>query len=86
LEVHDTETRRNEFEKLVKGISQYFPIVHIHGNNCAGVAADGLPEVLEITFASAGPDYGIRNFPLAGQDFPNDSKFPDLDFSFAESV
>ena len=86
LEVHDTETRRNEFEKLVKGISQYFPIVHIHGNNCAGVAADGLPEVLEITFASAGQDYGSRNFPLVGQDFPNDSKFPDIDFSFAESV
>ena len=26
LEVHDTKIRRNEFEKLVKGISQYFPV------------------------------------------------------------
>ena len=84
LEVHDTKIRRNEFEKLVKGISQYFPVVHIHGNNCAGVSADGLPEVLEITFANAGKDHGSRNFPLVGKDFPNDSKFPDIEFSFAE--
>ena len=84
MEFHDTRARRIEFEYLVQGISSIIPIVHIHGNNCVAVAPDGLPEVVEITFAK---DFESNysdtlSFPLAGLDFPNDKSLPDLSFSF----
>ena len=85
MELHDTHTRRADFERLVKGISLWLPIVHIHANNCAGVSADGLPEVLEITFASAKHESGSREFPLPHLDYPNDPDIPDISFSFAQT-
>ena len=84
MEFHDTRVRRIEFENLVKGISSVIPIVHIHGNNCVGVAPDGLPEVVEITFAKECEKTYSDNmsFPLVGLDYPNDKSLPDLTFSF----
>ena len=84
MEFHDTRVRRIEFEYLVQGISSVVPIVHIHGNNCVVVASDGLPEVVEITFAKdCESSYSdTLSFPLAGLDFPNDKSLPDLSFSF----
>ena len=84
MEFHDTRARRIEFEYLVQGISSIIPIVHIHGNNCVAVAPDGLPEVVEITFAKdCESNYSdTLSFPLAGLDFPNDKSLPDLSFSF----
>lgn len=88
MEFHDTRTRRIEFEFLVEGISSVVPIVHIHGNNCVAVAPDGLPEVVEITFAKdcERKHSDNLNFPLGGLDFPNDRSLPDLSFSFSEST
>jgi hypothetical protein len=85
MELHDTHTRRADFERLVKGISLWLPIVHIHANNCAGVSTDGLPEVLEITFARALREFGNREFPLPHLDYPNDPNVPDISFSFAQT-
>jgi hypothetical protein len=84
MELHDTRVRRTEFENLVRAISSVIPIVHIHGNNCVATAPDGLPEVLEITFAKdCESNYSdTLSFPLAGLDYPNDKSFPDLSFSF----
>jgi hypothetical protein len=84
LEFHDTRARRTEFEHLVHGISSVVPIVHIHGNNCVVVAPDGLPEVVEITFAKDCKNSHSDNlsYPLAGLDFPNDKSLPDLSFYF----
>ena len=86
MEFHDTRIRRNEFEYLVQGISSVVPIVHIHGNNCVVVAPDGLPEVVEITFAKDCVNRYSDNliFPLHGLDYPNDSNKPDIAFSFTE--
>ena len=86
MEFHDTRVRRIEFEYLVQGISSVVPIVHIHGNNCVVVASDGLPEVVEITFAKdCESSYSdTLSFPLAGLDFPNDPTKPDISFSFIE--
>jgi len=47
------------------------------------VAADGLPEVIEITFAEATQQNGIREFPIPHLDYPNDPEIPDISFSFA---
>ncbi len=85
MELHDTHVRRADFERLVKGISHWLPIVHIHANNCAGVATDGLPEVLEISFARAEREIGNREFPLPHLDHPNDPDIPDISFSFAQT-
>lgn len=84
MEFHDTRIRRNEFENLVRGISSVVPIVHIHGNNCVAVAPDGLPEVVEITFArDCENSFSDKlSFPLVGLDFPNDKSLPDLSFTF----
>ena len=84
MEFHDTRARRTEFEHLVQGVSSVVPIVHIHGNNCVLVAPDGLPEVVEITFAKDCENNYSENliFPLAGLDFPNDKSLPDLSFAF----
>ena len=86
MEFHDTRVRRIEFEYLVQGISSVVPIVHIHGNNCVVVAPDGLPEVVEITFAKNCKNNFSDNlsFPLTGLDFPNDPTTPDISFSFIE--
>lgn len=85
MEFHDTNSRRVDFEAMVKGISAFFPIVHLHGNNCVPVASDGLPEVLEVTFARDCSHRFSNNlrFPLAGLDYPNDKSMPDLMFYFA---
>jgi len=84
MEFHDTRVRRNEFENLVRAISLVFPIVHIHGNNCVVVAPDGLPEVVEITFAKDCENRYSDDviFPLNGLDYPNDPEKPDLAFAF----
>ena len=84
MEFHDTRIRRSEFENLVRGIASVVPIVHIHGNNCVVVAPDGLPEVVEITFARDCEKSFSENlsFPLQGLDYPNDRSLPDLSFSF----
>jgi hypothetical protein len=85
MELHDTHVRRADFERLVKGIAHWLPIVHIHANNCAGVATDGLPEVLEISFARAEREIGDREFPLPHLDYPNDPNIPDISFAFAQT-
>jgi len=85
IEFHDTDPLRAIFERQVKALLGAFDIVHLHGNNIAGSALDGLPEVLEITFLNkrfaAGPARRDR-LPIAELDFPNDGKKPDLALSF----
>lgn len=85
MELHDTEMRRSEFSKLVMDIQKYLPIVHIHGNNCAPIAADGLPTVVEITFARKDfvPAQRVLEFPRIGLDYPNDGSLPECEFSFS---
>ena len=87
FELHDTDTRRVEFEQFVKEISELMPLVHIHGNNCRKLSPDGLPTFVEVTFAH--PDLigksKVLNFPIDGLDFPNDPELPELEFSFSGS-
>jgi hypothetical protein len=85
IEFHDTDPLRDIFVKQVKTILGSFEIVHIHANNAGGVAADGLPELLEITFlnrkfVTARQRRG--RLPLAGLDFPNDPAKPELPLIF----
>jgi hypothetical protein len=85
VEFHDTDPLRAVFQAQVTAILERFSIVHLHGNNIAGVAADGLPECLEITFLSKRFDTtgAFRDrLPLAGLDVPNDPLKPDIPLNF----
>ena len=85
IEFHDTSILRHLFEKCVKGIQESFEIVHLHANNCSGVAPDGLPDILEITFLHKrfSITHELQNsLPLKGLDFPNDPMKPDIILHF----
>ena len=85
FEFHGTWHLRSIFEMHVRNILAYFNIVHIHGNNYGGIAADGLPDALEITFANKRfPTTGaLRNhLPIPGLDFPNVPSRPEVVMDF----
>jgi hypothetical protein len=85
IEFHDIDPLRSIFESQVKAILDHFRVIHLHGNNIAGVAADGLPECLEITFLSKRFETtgAFRDeLPIAGLDVPNDPLKPDLPLHF----
>ena len=85
IEFHDTDPLRAVFESQVRGLLDRFVIIHLHGNNITGSAADGLPDVLEITFFSKRfPTTGRHRdrLPLPGLDQPNDPLKPDLALRF----
>ena len=84
MEFHDTAVRRSDFEKLVLKISALLPIAHLHGNNCAPVADDGLPHVIEITFSKISIDMHSNrvHFPIPELDFPNDPSMSDYEMEF----
>jgi hypothetical protein len=81
IEFHGTEPYRATFLEHAMEICGRFDIVHLHGNNFGSVACDGLPEVLEITFARRELVPANRRrtqLPLDGLDCPNNPKQPDL--------
>lgn len=86
IEFHDIEPLRETFNKNINSICQNFAIAHIHGNNSAGLAYDGLPDVLEITFVNKRDlrlaDYVRKEFPVAGLDFPTNPEKPDYPILF----
>lgn len=85
IEFHDTDPLRPVFEGQLRQLLEQFAIVHLHGNNIAGVAGDGLPEALEITFLNrrfAIPDRRRDRLPVAGLDLPNDPQRPEVVLRF----
>ena len=81
IEFHNTEPFREVFEAQIHTLLQHFAIVHLHGNNIAGAAVDGLPDALEITFVNrrfALSDRRRNRLPVTGLDFPNDPNRPEL--------
>lgn len=86
IEFHDTDPLRDLFLKQIHDILIHFEIIHIHGNNFGGVASDGLPELLEITFLNRKfvTDSVRRRdrLPIAGLDVANMPTEPDLPLVF----
>jgi hypothetical protein len=74
IEFHDTEPLRDTFLKNIRDLQRYFTIVHVHPNNCGSVAADGLPECLEISFLRNDfiPSDSLKRgrLPVEGLDVP----------------
>jgi len=85
VEFHDTDPLRPIFEAQIRFLLEDFVIVHLHANNIAGVAEDGLPDAVEITFMNKrhrASEQRRDRLPLAGLDQPNDPKRPDYELVF----
>jgi len=86
IEYHDTDPLRQLFSASVRKLQDRFEVVHLHANNCTGVASDGLPETLELTFVnkSAFPSGGskAKSLPLPLVDSPNNPNAPDYSLRF----
>lgn len=86
IEFHDTGRLRSAFQSAVANIQNVFELIHIHANNWGGVADDGLPEYIELSFIRkdlcSGKDKR-RSLPLEQLDQPNNPKRIDHSFEFA---
>lgn len=90
IEFHDTQGRRAEFLRHVEHALNEFSLVHLHGNNWAHAAADGLPMVIELTLVRkdllpAGLPQRLQ-LPVIGVDQPNRADGPDFRLRFSEST
>ena len=88
FEFHDTDPYRMLFIESVHKIQEHYKIVHLHINNSTGIASDGLPETLEITFVKNEfcSSKEIKcELPIEGLDFKNDLKKIDYKLSFQQN-
>lgn len=79
MEWHDTQVKRDDFLRFVNEMSSTHYLIHIVGNSGAGVADDGLPEVLEITWQRK--DFEslferVKKLPIEGVDFAHAENRP----------
>ena len=73
IEFHNADALRPIFISAIKKLQKKFKIIHLHVNNHAGYAKDGLPECPEITFINRKikiRTYNKRNtLPLKSLDY-----------------
>ena len=89
IEFHDTQGRRAELLRHVEHALNEFSLVHLHGNNWAQAAADGLPLVIELTLVRkdllpARLPQRLQ-LPVKGVDQPNRADGPDFRLRFSAS-
>lgn len=87
IEFHDVDILPELFNECIGRIRQKFHIVHIHGNNFAGLAPFNFPSAPEITFLNkrlftAEPSPSQFRYPVRDLDSPNDPKTPDYELVF----
>ena len=87
-EVHNTELRRTQLLELLDLLMRDFALIHVSANNCNALAADGMPQVLELTLEHRRmrhvPDRpSTHNYPIAGLDFRNKNRAVDYRLNFA---
>jgi hypothetical protein len=85
MEWHDTQVKREDFLRFVTEMSRTHFLIHIVGNSGAGLADDGLPEVLEITWQRKDLESlseRVRQLPIKGIDFPHSERRGLYDLKF----
>ncbi len=85
IEFHHTDHLRMVFLATIEKLLQRYEIVHLHANNWGHLAADGLPDVLEITFLDKQLSNGSQRrseLPIVGLDAPNNPDRPDYFLKF----
>lgn len=86
IEFHDTDPFRQLFLDKIAEILNFYEIIHLHANNFSGIAADGLPETLEITFLNKRYPVtkSFRNKLPLSLDLPCNSLKPDYELIFSD--
>lgn len=87
IEFHDTADRRAQFVAAMEALLEHFDVVHLHANNYGWVAADGLPDVLELTFAPrtrVAASARRSTLPLTGLDAPCNPHAHEYRLEFSE--
>lgn len=85
IEFHEIDQAKQRFLTAIERLNEKFAIIHVHGNNYAGLTKDGVPDVLEVTFI---PKEKLTTtekrteFPVACLDYPNLYTKPDYALQF----
>lgn len=86
IEFHNIDLKEQKFINCMKKLTDYFNVIHLHGNNHCGQCASGIPIALEITMinkAKKNKEFVFeKNFPRLNLDFPNNPYKKDIFFSF----
>jgi hypothetical protein len=88
IEFHDLDILGNNFTEIVREMSEYFYVAHVHANNYGGyIYPTTLPVVLEITFINKKLGPGIPagstySYPISGLDFACNPKVADTPIVF----
>jgi len=85
VEFHNAGTHYAEFRQIVNKFSDFMFIDHLHVNNYDGVAKNGFPEVVEISFSSK--KFSIKRLlidklPNLNLDYPNTLKYQDYEIEW----
>jgi hypothetical protein len=88
IEFHNLDILGNNFTEIVREMSEYFYVAHVHANNYGGYIYPGiLPKTLEITFinkklVSGAPIDSTYSYPIPGLDFSCNPKVSDIPLKF----
>ena len=88
IEFHGLGSRWQQFRCSMDALCERFFVAHVHGNNNDGyVPGTGVPQTLEVTFASRGlyamvPPPSMTTYPIPGLDAPNRIRRPDMPIRF----
>ena len=82
IEFHDFDLHQHKIKDFIKRFG--LTIAHIHCNNCAPIANDGQPMVVEISFTQTpGKKSAAPALPHPDFDMPNEKKRADYAIQFA---
>jgi hypothetical protein len=86
VEYHDLDILRSNFENFHARLAAHYDVAHIHTNNVGGLAPDGFPNILEITYDHKSiVGHALRSdndYPLPQVDKPNAVDLPDFRVRF----
>jgi|LakMenE18May11ns_1017448.scaffolds.fasta_scaffold9706844_2 hypothetical protein len=77
MEWHETFEKRDEFLRFVNAMSETHYLIHLVGNSGGGLAADGLPDVLEVTWQRKDLESlteRVSKLPIDGIDFAHSER------------
>ena len=71
----------------LKKLAKSHYLIHAHGNNADLTAPNGMPNVIEVLylnkkFFKEKPKFNTTALPIAGLDFPNEIRCPDINLNF----
>jgi hypothetical protein len=88
MEFHNLDILGNNFTEIVREMSEYFYVAHVHANNYGGyIPSTILLKTLEIIFinkklVSKAPVGSSYSYPVSRLDFACNPKVPDIPIVF----